>query len=354
MIAEEKTVLFVVTFGAGLGHLVREIAIADELRKKDDSIEIIFYTTSPATQLLYERGFYYYYCPSYLSVPKKMNVPDWNDMFENQLVWILEYHKPRMIVYDGAYPQVGLIKKVVKQKDCQFIWVKREGDRKDIVSSSSFEKFFRHIIVPGEIGIKNRPCTEMCTVVNPIIYETEGKVDITKIFPEYEKSKHRLWYIQLGAGIINDIDEITKALIEQLLEQPNNYIIHAVSPVGKEKRYVYNYKRVKSIKEFPNSMYFPFLDYAISAAGYNSFYELLFYKVPSLYIPNMFTQKDDQEARASRAVQLGVADMARNRGELQEKIELLYKNGEKYREQCHKLHFMNGARQTANIICNRL
>ncbi|MDO5521346.1 MAG: glycosyltransferase [bacterium] len=347
------TVLFIVTFGAGLGHLAGEIGIAVKLRELSKETNIIFYTTSPATDALYSEGFYYYYIPSKLVIPKSISISAWERLYEHQLYDIVLLHKPQVIIYDGPYPEVSLIRILVEHPWMKGIWMKREGDRKDIRSVSPFERFFDLLIVPKELGEKNREITKKCKVISPIIYESTSKMDpsIKELFPEYKKGKHRIWYVQLGAGIINRIEDILQSVLLTLLEDSDNYILLGESPVSSGKTQLeYSSHRCKRLRSFPNSIYFNQIDYAISAAGYNTFYELVYYGVPAIFIPNRFTQKDDQVARAKSAEVMGTGLVHEEGQQLSQVIERLYKNKERCKECCEHYHFQNGAREAVELI----
>src|SRR5690606_5154986 len=57
--------------------------------------------------------------------------------------------------------------------------------------------------------------------------------------------------------------------------------------------------------------HFAAFDYAVVAAGYNSFHETLRFGVPALFVPNDATSLDDQVARAEHAAGRGWALSAR-------------------------------------------
>ena len=64
---------------------------------------------------------------------------------------------------------------------------------------------------------------------------------------------------------------------------------------------------VHVVREFPLSRRFRAFDLAVSAAGYNSFHELLRFGIPTLFIPNQDTALDDQQGRARFASDKGLA-----------------------------------------------
>ncbi|OYX42338.1 MAG: hypothetical protein B7Z02_12415 [Rhodobacterales bacterium 32-67-9] len=49
-------------------------------------------------------------------------------------------------------------------------------------------------------------------------------------------------------------------------------------------------------------------DLVVSATGYNSFHELLYHAVPTIFVPQMATFMDDQERRARAASDRGLAE----------------------------------------------
>ena len=59
------------------------------------------------------------------------------------------------------------------------------------------------------------------------------------------------------------------------------------------------------LSAFPNARHFRAFDFAVSAAGYNSFHELLHHGVPAIFMPNDNQQVDDQRARATWAESRG-------------------------------------------------
>ena len=72
-----------------------------------------------------------------------------------------------------------------------------------------------------------------------------------------------------------------------------------------------------TLRGFPIARYYRAFDFCISAAGYNSFHELLSAGVPTLFVPNEDSEMDDQGARARFAEMHGAG-----RALLQEEFEV--------------------------------
>jgi UDP:flavonoid glycosyltransferase YjiC (YdhE family) len=66
---------------------------------------------------------------------------------------------------------------------------------------------------------------------------------------------------------------------------------------------------VVRVREYPLSSFFSGFDIGFMASGYNSFHEALSFGLPTMFIPNLSTNLDDQGARARYASvsQTGVA-----------------------------------------------
>ena len=109
--------------------------------------------------------------------------------------------------------------------------------------------------------------------------------------------------VQLGAGNNNDIDRVldhvaaAQRRLDLQLVVAEWLIQHA--PVRR--------RGLRYLSAFPNARHFRAFDFAISAAGYNSFHELLHHGLPTIFVPNDQQKVDDQRARAEWAESRGAA-----------------------------------------------
>jgi UDP-N-acetylglucosamine--N-acetylmuramyl-(pentapeptide) pyrophosphoryl-undecaprenol N-acetylglucosamine transferase len=109
--------------------------------------------------------------------------------------------------------------------------------------------------------------------------------------------------VQLGAGNNNDIDRVLDRVAEAqrrlgLQVVVAEWLIQA-APVRR--------RGLRYLSAFPNARHFRAFDFAISAAGYNSFHELLHHGVPCVFVPNDNHKVDDQRSRAEWAESRGAA-----------------------------------------------
>jgi UDP:flavonoid glycosyltransferase YjiC (YdhE family) len=129
---------------------------------------------------------------------------------------------------------------------------------------------------------------------------------------EKEEARNRLgipesaevWYVQLGAGQINDIESEIRITVDTLLAHNE----HSIVVIGESllgRRVSFANQRVRILRDYPNAIYFKGFDYSIQAGGYNSFHEMRYSQIPTIFYPNMNTGMDDQLARCKVAEEEG-------------------------------------------------
>ena len=162
--------------------------------------------------------------------------------------------------------------------------------------------FFDGFIVPGEASGDE---TEREHVVPPIrVMDSDEVWDRT-----YARSRlavpndARVVYVQLGAGRINDIEEVLKWVLDALFAHENVHVVLGESMLG--ERLDVHHKRLRVIRDYPNSLYIKGFDAAVQAGGYNTYQEMRAFGVPTLFIPNTQTGMDDQVKRCQQAEEEG-------------------------------------------------
>jgi UDP-N-acetylglucosamine--N-acetylmuramyl-(pentapeptide) pyrophosphoryl-undecaprenol N-acetylglucosamine transferase len=111
---------------------------------------------------------------------------------------------------------------------------------------------------------------------------------------------------------------------------------------------------VHLIQHYPNSRFFEAFDLAISAAGYNTVHELLFFGVPAILIP-MKRLTDDQEARARAAERAGAAVVVNEPEELTAALQRVLADDAlaRLRNSAQRLVPVNGADEAAYVISDQ-
>ena len=103
--------------------------------------------------------------------------------------------------------------------------------------------------------------------------------------------------LQLGAGTNFDMSAVRAQVLEVLLSDPERHVVELVYPLARtEPEQVGPRHHLRKI--FPAFLYQRAFDFAISAAGYNTFHEAVAGVLPTLFIPNNAGEMDLQEARA--------------------------------------------------------
>lgn len=354
--SSRDAILFMPTNGAGLGHLTRTLAIARRVKRIDSEKEIIFLSTSPAMHLVLNEGFLGYHIPSKMVCPSDMTANQWNNLLKTHLKYILNLHDIKTVVFDGAYPYAGLITTMKEFENVRKIWVKRgqaKNNTEDIRKEK--EKYFDKIIIPGEIVENKRFLSgDKYFNSNPIIYlDKEELLDRDEVRRMWNiPDNKKLVYVQLGAGNIDDINSTLGMVMNELKKREDVIIVLGESIIG--KRLNIDLDNLIIIRDYPNSRYFKAFDLAISAVGYNTFHELLYFNVPSIFIPNMKTKTDDQLGRAKYAEKFGAAIILENvcQESIQNAIHTALKteNNINMKENSLKVEIKNGAEEVAKHI----
>ncbi len=304
----ENCVLLFPTNGVGFGHFTRMYSVAKAIRRHSPDTEVIFFTPMPTLHIPYIEDFPTYHIAGKYKF-KNMSSTQWNGLIEEQLLMILETHKPKLFMFDGAYPYRGMLNAIRRKPLMNKVWMRRGMFKKGSKIPIDSIQFFDTIIHPGDaITVQEQVLTHSVETkhVPPILLVREDEM-LSK-----DEARSRLgvphsvevWYVQLGAGQINDIESEIRVTIDALLKHnAESFIVIGESLLG--KRVSFTNERVRILRDYPNAIYFKAFDYSIQAGGYNSFHEMRTSQIPTIFYPNMNTGMDDQLARCKVAEQEG-------------------------------------------------
>jgi len=297
--AEKKySIVLFPTNGVGFGHFTRLYAVAKELRKLDDNLEIIFFTPMPTLHIPYADNFPTYHLAGRYK-HQDLTANEWNMLTEEMLRLVLETHKPMWFVFDGAFPYRGMLN-AINSETAKKIWIRRGTFKKGASVPVDSIGFFDAIIHPDD-SIKQNNEDSIHTVpthiVEPIsLIDSEELMTKSQVRNRFNISNDSfVVYIQLGAGKINDIDSDIRIVVDTILENPKSHIVLGESMLG--DRLDIDFERLTIIRDYPNSIYFNGFDLSIQAGGYNSYHEMKIMNMPTIFIPNPNTGMDDQYAR---------------------------------------------------------
>lgn len=302
-----ERMLFVSSNGAGLGHLTRLMAVA---RRLPEGYEAVFATQSQAVQIVRDEGYRTEYIPSnpYLG----SDAPRWNQYLRRRLDELLASYDPGLVLVDAPVPYSGMLGSMATHEHVSFVWLRRPMWRQGLGAEWLQRGVaYDEVVEPGEFAaaVDTGPTVGRvdATPVDPIVYlDDDDLLDRDQACAELGLDPNRpAALIQLGAGNINDNSSDVAIVAERLRREQGLQVVLAQSPISVQ--HVAVPEGLRTVQVFPISRWLRAFDLTVSAAGYNSYHELIRFGVPTLFVPNIRTQLDDQVARALFAQDEGVA-----------------------------------------------
>lgn len=350
------------TNGVGFGHFTRLMAVAKRLRKLDEDLEIVFFTTMATLHLAKSEGFISYRIPGRKEV-RDLPASSWNAITEEAMSLVFATHRPNVFVYDGAYPYRGMLNAIQGRKNMNKIWLRRGTFKQGATSipEDSLEHF-DYIIRPQD-STRNDVSKEIAKGLEVSHCDPIVLLDKKEMLSK-EQVRSRLGipehmtvaYIQLGAGKINNIQSTISRCVKILSEKLNVHTVIGESLLGERVNVEGN--RIQILRDYPNSELYNGFDFSIIAGGYNSYHEAIHLGMPCICIPNTNTGMDDQLARAMVAGAAGAMIVLEDpvQVELENAIHRILDpvQRDKIKFNCEKLALENGAEQTANYILDMI
>ncbi|WP_284162720.1 glycosyltransferase [Frigidibacter sp. SD6-1] len=298
--------LFLPTNGIGLGHAQRCALIAGEMKGK-----AAFAAFPSCLPLLGAKGF-----DAAALVQKS---PDHPEPFANDILNHLRLQRllaeGDTFVFDGGFI-FDSVARAIREKDLRSVWIRRGLWQAGASSSATFDRehLFDRIIIPSEAFAElNRPpgWDQRIRTVGPIVRPRSlapaGSALPDRLAHRTGVAFERLVVTMLGAGAAADRTAQLQFLCS-LFERRSD-ILHliivwpgAVVPPG-----LYGWQRSRVARTTDALSIAREADLVITAAGYNSFHEMLYHRLPAIFIPQMAEFMDDQARRAQAAAERGLA-----------------------------------------------
>jgi len=290
-----------------MGHLARLTAMA---RRSSPAVRPQFVSMSRAVPVVAGEGFDWEYVPSRGDLgigPRR-----WNRQFERRMTAILARERPAAVVFDGTFPYDGLLAALRTAPGARRVWSRRGmwragGDGGQLSRSPRFDL----IVEPGELAAEaDRGATTTRTdavKVGPVtlldVDELVGR-EVAAAALGIDPARPAA-LLTLGAGNIRDHSSDLGLFVARLLAVPDLQVVLTQPLIADDVAEFGD--RVRGTSLFPISRYFRAVDFAVAAAGYNSFHELVGFGVPTAFVPNPSMPLDDQPARARWAADVGAA-----------------------------------------------
>lgn len=317
--------------GTGMGHLTRLLAYA---RAMPETTAVHVVSLSQAVPAVSDLGYSWEYVPSRQATG--MRSATWRRLFTDRMTQILTRVRPDVVVFDGTHPYRGLDEALAANPEVRAVWSRRgmwrPGRNQHQLPKAAW---FDQVLEPGDLAAaadRGETRTDASarrvrpvTLLNPEELTDRAEARAALGLP----SDGPLALINLGAGVINDLSADVGAAVAALRERGVGICL-ATPPIADAGRTPLT-SDVHVVRHFPLSRHYRAFDLMIAAAGYNSFHEALRFGVPALFVPNLATSLDDQQARARQAEAQGwaVAAAQLTDGAAGPAIERLLEEGER-------------------------
>lgn len=303
--------------GSGLGHLTRVLAILRWMKRlaRLSGVQLDAYvlTSSEAPGLALEEGFVSFKIPSKTAVREAALPKEDYLRLARQWVWhSLGLIKPDLLLVDtfpgGSFGE--LIHALDVPRARVFIHRAMKEEFAQSESVQALLPFYDRILIPVEPGspVREIPAriSERARYVGPIMLRSREEMR------PREEARRRLGipdgklgvWLSAGGGGDARAERALHHLIEILSVESDLHLVVGAGPLyrGAPSRG----PGITWLTDFHSSEDFNGLDFAISAAGYNSFHELLHAGVPTIF----FAQQkiaDEQSRRVLAAAGAGCA-----------------------------------------------
>ncbi|UJH70096.1 UDP-N-acetylglucosamine--LPS N-acetylglucosamine transferase [Ornithinimicrobium sp. INDO-MA30-4] len=331
--------------GTGMGHLMRLLAIAMRMPAQQ---AVSFMSLSGAADVIERTRYAWEHMSSYRP---GFSGSAWERQLAARLRTALDQSGAGALIFDGAAPYRGLRMTAAEHPDVTSVWMRRglwkEGlGGRHLRHSDAFDL----IIEPGELDGRLSVPDGGAISVGPVTLVSHDQVlsraEARQVLG-LDPSRPTL-LLSLGAGKINDTSSVARTLIDAIAETdwlvmvPSNPLAVGQAP-----------DNVRTFRSLPMAHLMPAFDGAVAAAGYNSAYELLNARVPSLFLPNTATGIDDQTARAQMFADAGVGLIAQNDPTsalegLQQLLDISVRT--EMKRNLDSLNLQNGAAAAARLI----
>ena len=305
-------VLFMPTNGVGLGHARRCSLIAAEMPARPKPAFAAFPSCLP---MLQEGGFP---CLPLVSRSPLHAAPHANDIL-NYLRLGRALARGQVLVFDGGYIFDSVFRQVL-EKGLRAIWIRRGLWRPGQAARIPPEReaIFERIIVPLEAFDElnhTLPGTPAIRNVGPIFRRLPQearsaaarealRADLRRRFG---RPFRRLVVSMLGGGEASDRSAQLQILCAEAARHDDWLHLMLAWPGARIAAPLLNWPNSHVVHTMHALELAQATDAVVSAAGYNSFHELLHHRIPTLFLPQSAPYLDDQARRAEAAAERGLA-----------------------------------------------
>lgn len=295
------------TNGVGLGHAQRLGLIASSMATRDS---VIFAAFPSCVPLLRNKGF--------SCIPLVQKSPEHAESYANDLVNYVRLDRALQrgdrFVFDGGYIFDSLLR-LILEKDISAVWLRRGLWQPGQANLRTLARgrIFRKIIVPQEAfdelndGIFWDRSVENVGPVVQTATQDAGSIR-ARLAEKLDRPFEKLVVSMLGGGSAADRSAQLQTLCNLLERRDDCLHLVIVWPGSRVEPGLYGWKNSRVIQTQNALAFAKDADLVISACGYNSFHEVLYHRLPAIFMPQMAPFMDDQERRARAASERQLAE----------------------------------------------
>lgn len=351
----ERRVLLLSSNGVGMGHLTRLLAIA---RRLDAPIQPVFVTMSQGLKVVQDLGYLAEYLPYHEYLGCDIN--DWNKHLCRELDELIAFYDTPVVICDFNSPFQGVIDAIHRNPQAWFVWCRRGMWRPG--AGAKFidrEHHFDAILEPRELAgafdagltAQSRGRTRMVGPIRLLDNEEMLARDLARRELGLDLDRPAV-LVQLGSGNNYDYSTLRHLTLDHLSRRQDVQVV--VAEWVMSERSIEMPAGVIGLQRFPLSRWFKAFDASISAVGYNSFHDLIYAGIPTIFVPNENPVQDDQLTRARYAERHGFGFCVRTRDvyRLAPTLDRLLDPVEQLAiaARCAELDATNGAVESAQMI----
>ncbi len=306
------SIKFMPTNGHGLGHAQRCVLIGEALKEQAQDASFLAF---PSCLPMITKG-------GFDATPLLPRSELHKDSAANDLANFARIRASMeardVFIFDGGYVFDSVYRTIV-ERDLKAIWLRRGlwPRGQDNTRTLDREKYFTRVIEPLEAFDalnSNLSSGSHIHKVGPITRQvTATPKSKEQLFAalrkQFDMPFEKLVVTMLGSGVLHDLSANVQTVCSAVEHDPTclNLIVVWPSAVVPAQRYAWNQSKV--VKTMRAGWLAAHADFVVSAVGYNSFHEAMYNSVPAIFVPQVDTMLDDQEARAEAATDKGLASL---------------------------------------------
>lgn len=306
--ATDPVALFLPTNGVGIGHAQRCCLIGREMAA---TTRVEFAAFPSCLPLIRRHGF-----AATALVPRS---PDHAQPYANDILNYLRLKRALRpgdcFVFDGGHV-FHSVQRLLQECDLRSVWIRRGlwQPAPDLTRALARGRFFDRTIVPLEAFDElNEPPTFGGDHhnVGPIVAGAPGPTDRLRdrLRATFGHEVRVLVVSMLGGGAAADRSAHLQAIAGLCERRPGCLHLVVTWPGATLAPALTSWRNTRAVHTTDALSLMAVADVVVSAAGYNSFHEILYHRIPTLFVPQMAPFMDDQTRRARAAAGRGLARM---------------------------------------------